>query len=107
MNGVDGNDLIVTPKPLAHSAAAAVRVQRYPGGTVLDLIKQKRASGGKTPLVLTYNRAGAIPSTDADVTVSVDSVNGVDQGDYCLIDQEFFWIEAINTVQKTLTFNQI
>jgi len=28
-------------------------------------------------------------------------------GDYCLIDQEFFWIEAINTVQKTVQFNQV
>jgi len=107
VNGVDGNDVIVTPKPLAHSSDTNVNVQRYPGGTVLDLIKQKRASGGKTPLVLTYTRSDAIPSTDADVTVTVDSVNGVDQGDYCLIDQEFFWIEAINTVQKTVQFNQI
>jgi hypothetical protein len=107
VNGVDGKDVIVTPKPLAHSSDTNVNVQRYPGGTVLDLIKQKRASGGKTPLVLTYTRSDAIPSTDADVTVTVDSVNGVDQGDYCLIDQEFFWIEAINTVQMTVKFNQV
>ena len=98
VNAVNGNDVVVTAKPLSISAAAtsAANVQRHPGGTPLDLLR-------RTGTTITYTTtsgnlvvADTAGANDAGFTVTVNSVENIDVGQYCLIDSEFMRIGSKN-----------
>ena len=100
VNAVMGNDLVVTHKPLADdSTTNAANVNRYVGGTNLDLLTYKKtvqysAVNGGT--------GGIAADHDAQFTFTVDSSDGVQVGYYCLIDKEFMYISALAGTTVTI-----
>ena len=98
VNAVHDNDLIVTHKPLAWAGFGS-NVNRYAGGTNLDLLTYKTT--------ITYVTAAAgIPGAAAHdwkpIIATFSAVNDVHIGYYCLIDREFMYISSI--VGNTVTF---
>merc|ERR1719352_1248737 len=99
VNVVMGNDLLVTHKPLADdSNTNAANVNRYVGGTNLDLLTYKktveyRAVDGGT---------GDIAANTNSLYFTVDSSDGVQVGYYCLIDKEFMYISALAGTTVTI-----
>merc|ERR1719163_2406508 len=88
VNAVMDNDLVVTHKPLSVATGAATNVNRYPGGTSLDLLSFKKTVSYSTGTVGTANHA-----TNA-ITATLATSVGINVGDYCLIDNEFMYIKS-------------
>merc|ERR1719352_373918 len=99
VNAVMGNDLLVTHKPLAddHNTNAA-NVNRYVGGTNLDLLTYKKT----VKYSAVDGGTGGILANTNSLYFTVDSSDGVQVGYYCLIDKEFMYISALAGTTVTI-----
>jgi len=97
VDGVDGNDVIVTSaaKVLGSAATNVLNVHRWPGGTGLDLLK-------KTSTTVTFTGSMLLNINTEQTTGSTAGLS-IAVGDYCLIENEFKLISAIGV--SGLTFN--
>merc|ERR1719352_1959169 len=99
VNAVMGNDLVVTHKPLADdSNTNAANVNRYVGGTNLDLLTYKKT----VEYSAVDGGTGDIAANTNSLYFTVDSSDGVQVGYYCLIDKEFMYISALAGTTVTI-----
>jgi len=88
VNAVNENDVVVTAKPLADDENHAANVNRYPGGTAIDLLSA-------TGISITYTATATIAADDDFTFTATSSLDDVAVGQYCLIDSEFMMINSI------------
>merc|ERR1719478_1683719 len=98
VNAVINNDVVVTHNPLALATGDAANVNRYAGGTNLDLLSYKKT--------ITYSAvdggSGGILANTNSFTFTASSTQGVLAGYYCLIDSEFMKITSVSGSTVTI-----
>merc|ERR1719163_583861 len=98
VNAVINNDVVVTHNPLALATGDAANVNRYAGGTNLDLLSYKKT--------ITYSAvdggSGGILANANSFTFTASSTQGVLAGYYCLIDSEFMKITSVSGSTVTI-----
>jgi len=90
VNAINDGDVVVTAKPLADDGNHAANVNRYPGGTAIDLLSRTGIS-----LSYTTTANAQIKGTDAFTFTATSTLDNIAVGQYCLIDSEFMMINSI------------